>query len=297
MKFQTMSLLAGTSVCQASCPFCVARMTGDNYKTPPVDIHGRNLVKAINLASQGQVTSVIITGKGEPTLYPQHIDYYMKHLDHHASFPFIELQTNAEVLGKEFYGLRGTSLTPQDKLKEWYQKGMTTIMISNVGYDMDVNRRIYFPKRKDHIDIPRTVNTIHEAGLIVRYTTVGIKGGIDSPEELEKLLDFTSSLGIEQVTWRPVAVPSKPEDTEAGQWVQGNHLTAEEIDKIHSYVHLGGTPLYSLVHGATVYDFKGHNLCISNCLTHEPGDTLRQLIFFPDGRLYTDWQFKGSRLL
>jgi hypothetical protein len=53
-----------------------------------------------------------------------------------------------------------------------------------------------------------------------------------------------------------------------------------------------------LVHGAIVYDLHGQNICLTNALTIEPrSDEIRQLIFFPDGHLRYDWQYKGAIIL
>ena len=53
-----------------------------------------------------------------------------------------------------------------------------------------------------------------------------------------------------------------------------------------------------LMHGATVYDVAGQNVCLSNCLTvGKTDEDIRQLIFFPDGKISYDWQHEGARLL
>lgn len=295
MQFQSMSLVAGTKVCNAKCPFCVSRMTGmEMIKKTAEEINQRNLHKAVQLASHSNVTNIIITGKGEPTLYPEHINVYMEALDN--KFPFVELQTNGSMLLEE----RG-----ERYLKNWYDAGMTTIMISNCGYDPELNRRVYFPHKENYIDLPRLVDKIHDAGMIVRYTTVGIRGvgdnfnGIHSPEQFDKLVDFTKKLGIEQLTWRPVNKTSNTNnDPEINGWVAENGLRHLESEHVVNHVRENGTELYKLVHNGAVYDYKGQNVCLTNCLTRDASDeTIRQLIFFPNGQLYTDWEFKGSRLL
>jgi hypothetical protein len=52
------------------------------------------------------------------------------------------------------------------------------------------------------------------------------------------------------------------------------------------------------MHGAIVYDYRGQNVCLTDALTIEPEtDKIRQLIFFPDGHLRYDWQYKGAILI
>lgn len=302
MKFQTMSLLAGNHICNAACPFCVSRMTDANGIDKASTINRINLKKAIQLAHLGGVTSVIITGKGEPTLYPNHVLEYLIELNSSNGFPFIELQTNGWLINEDTIPSKFSFIgdTAVDVLKRWGNLGLTTIMISNVGYDMELNRKTYFPKRKEYIDIQRVVDRCHEAGLIVRYTTVGINGGIDNPESFDELIKFCDKTGIEQLTWRPVSktTDSVTNDITVNEWVQENGITVEQHTALKQHVIKNGTKLYDLVHGATVYDYKGQNVCMSTCLTSDPDiETIRQLIFHPDGKLFTDWQYKGSRLL
>ena len=81
MKIQTLSLVAGTEACDARCPFCVSKMT------PTHELGMRE--KAINelafnevcrQAFEGKVNTVMITGKGEPTLFPEQLSWYLAHL-------------------------------------------------------------------------------------------------------------------------------------------------------------------------------------------------------------------------
>jgi pyruvate-formate lyase-activating enzyme len=266
----------------------------DYVDTKPIPINERNLGKALRLAEIGNVTTVIITGKGEPMLFPQHIGLYMDRLKEYR-FPFIELQTNGSILDMETFAGQDVDRM----LAFWAACGLTTILISNVGYDDYKNNMVYFPHKKSWIDIKKVVDKVQKHGINIRLTTVGINGGIDSPNELVKLLGWAGALGVKQVTWRPVAKPSgNGSDVGVSDWVKANGLTQDQVQKVAEYVVSNGTLLYKLVHGAAVYDLLGKNFCLGNCLTNDPTEeTIRQLIFYPDGGLYTDWQFKGSVLL
>lgn len=295
MKFQTLSLVAGTQACNAKCPFCVSRMTGMDYvDTTPTPINERNLNKALRLAEIGDVTTVIITGKGEPMLFIDQITKYMWELNKY-NFPFIELQTNGSILEMDVFKDKNIDTT----LEYWATCGLTTILISNVGYDEQLNNKIYFPHKKSWLDIKKVVNRIHKHGINVRLTTVGINGGIDAPNEIYTLIKWADTLGVKQLTWRPVNKPvDKGSDSDVYKWVVDNGLTKEQVNDILIYVKTNGTLLYNLVHGAAVYDLHEKNFCLTNCLTNDPNeDTVRQLIYYPDGSLYTDWQYKGSVLL
>jgi len=285
MKFQTLSLVVGTKACNASCPFCISKMTFlPNEKLICDSINIRNLKKSLRLAEIGNVTTVILTGKGETLLFPTQITTYLEELNK-FNFPFIELQTNGKILEDD---------SINQFLSEWAQLGLTTILISNVGYDAELNRQIYFPNDPRWIDIEKIVNKCKSYGINARLTTMGIKGGIDSPNKIKMLLSWADKLGVKQLTWRPV---SHPENTTM-EWILKNSLDPSQIESIKDFVIKNGKLLYNLLHGAAVYDLFGQNFCLTNCLTIDPSEeTIRQLIFYPTGNLYTDWSLKGSILL
>jgi hypothetical protein len=59
-----------------------------------------------------------------------------------------------------------------------------------------------------------------------------------------------------------------------------------------------GEELMRLVHGAVIYDVNQQNVCLTDSLTiDQQKEEIRQLIFFPDGRLVYDWVFAGARIL
>jgi hypothetical protein len=60
----------------------------------------------------------------------------------------------------------------------------------------------------------------------------------------------------------------------------------------------GAHRLLKLPHGGIVYDVDGQNVAVTTCLTRttDPND-IRQIIFFPDGRIAYDWQHTGARIL
>ena len=87
MKFQTLSVVAGTQHCDASCPFCVSGMTGlDLAGSKPEAVNIRNMRKTLLISSQANIQTAIITGKGEPTLFPPQITHYLELFDNQYSF-------------------------------------------------------------------------------------------------------------------------------------------------------------------------------------------------------------------
>jgi molybdenum cofactor biosynthesis enzyme MoaA len=134
MKIQTLSVITGTKACNACCPFCISKMThSGNVKLKPSNQNWRNFKIAMKLAIASGVTTVMLTGKGEPTLWVDLIDQYLAKIN--GAFPFIELQTN----GMAIHDLSDSCL------KRWYDKGMTTIAISVCHWRDNENQKIYCP--------------------------------------------------------------------------------------------------------------------------------------------------------
>lgn len=290
MKIQTFSIIAGSEACNAKCPYCVSKMTPSNgmsLKQP--EVNWRNFEKACTFADKSGVTTVLITGKGEPTLFPEQITEYLSRLEKH-DFPFVELQTNGIILEQQREKYK-------KHLKEWYKKGLTTIAISAVDYNSDKNKEI-FTQDKPYMDLGKLVDFLHEMKFSVRLSLVLLDGYMDNRSKLEKLIQFAKDKEIEQLTIRPVSRPGKSKNDKVACWVDKHYLKEKQLQGIKSYLEENGTHLFELPHGAIVYDVDGQNVCLTNCLTRDTDpDKLRQLIFFPDGHLRYDWEKKGAILL
>lgn len=301
IKFQTFSVLAGTAACNARCDFCVSKMTpAQGVEEKRSDINYDNLQTACRLAERCGVTTALITGKGEPTLFPEDVSTYARELS--SYFPLIELQTNAMnfLRKKDKY---------KDYLKIWKLNGLTTIIISVVHYKDERNREVYCDSRspvmggeKDRFDYPpleETIKYLHEFGYSVRLGVVGCDGYIDSPSELQSMIEFCKDNKVEQLTWRPVTIPEDNiQDKQVADATRKMSISVEQHQKIDTWVKLNGTEVMHLAHGAKVYDVQGQNLCLSSCLTHR-GDQeeQRQLIYFTDAKIRYSWVYPGAIIL
>jgi len=282
-EFLTLSISIGTKACNAKCPFCISKVTPANGVTleEPQVLDYLRLEKAILFAQQSNCKTALITGKGEPTLYMDSVLLTANELRNH-NVPLIELQTNGLIFGT----------TPQPKrdwlLREIKMAGINTIAISIVHFVDVMNASIYTPRWR-YPSLIKTINDIHQAGISVRLACVGILDYIDNVKNLACLLDFAKEYKVEQVTWRPVVVH---DDTQ-------KHLLVNttEFNAIMEFFNdsKNATKLHTLPHGATVYDYEGQNICLTNCLTRNPDDnTIRQLIYFPDNHLRYDWELEGA---
>lgn len=290
MKIQTFSILAGSSVCDAKCPYCVSKMTpklGVTLKEP--EINWRNFEIACRFARQNNVSTVLITGKGEPVLFPDQITDFLEHLRHYK-FSFIELQTNGIALFQRYNDY-------EEYLKEWYKLGLTVIAISIVHYENERNKEIFQPDN-NYMDLIELMKRLHGLGFSLRLSTVLFKGFIDQVSEVKKLIQFAQDNKVEQLSIRPVRRPEKSENKKVYRWVVEHELTEKEISLIRKFLFREGQAVLRLAHGAVVFDFNGQNICLTDALTIEPeSEEIRQLIFFPNGRLRYDWQYPGAILL
>ena len=174
---------------------------------------------------------------------------------------------------------------------------MTTVAISIVHFDPERNREVYLPHRSTYIDLPELIAELHDIGLSVRLACIMAGGFIDSAESIAELVAFGRRNGAEQLTVRPVNQPAEGRSEEAARWAAEHHLSGEHRREMGDYFERNGKALMKLIHGATVYDVGGQNVCLTDSLTIEPSGDIRQLIFFLDGHLRYDWQYEGAILL
>jgi len=298
IKVSTLSIVVGNSGCNGTCPYCVSRMSPDFGH--PSDINWRNFGKACRLAEVKGVTTVLLTGKGEPTLHPELVNSYLKAIARH-SFPFIDLQTNGiflDVVRRDgsAYGDR----INRNTIAYWHEMGVSTVAVSMAHYDNKINASVCqssAPER-DQTNLGALVAFLHDMRFSVRLCCVVMNGYIDKPEEVDNLVKFARSNSVEQLTLRPIGKPVKSKDPEGLEWVAHHELTVEEKKAIDDHVAEKGQYLMTPPHGADVFDIEGQNICLSDCLPRErpPGSSI-QIIFWPNGSIRYDWQFEGAVLL
>jgi len=273
-----------------------------SFEKPPLQrtagtIDAINFGKACRFAQIGGTTNVLMTGKGEPTLYPDQVTQFLDLLAPWG-FPFIALQTNALDIGwlvRDGKPKHAKKLT-RELLVEWRRRGLDTIAISVVSEKAEHNAEVY---HKDYPDLARTVAFLHELGFTVRLCVMMQQGYVDTPARVDDILAFCRANGIEQLTVRPIRKPTAPtHDDLASRYVAERGLDEGQERVIAEDVRRRGKLLLTLSFGAEVYDIDGQNCCLSDCLTIDgSGEEIRTLIVYPDGRVTHDWQYGGAVLL
>jgi molybdenum cofactor biosynthesis enzyme MoaA len=282
-KVYTLSPVVGGLACNARCPFCVAGMTpanGVNAKGEAPQL--AEFKRACEYARLHDSNSLLYTSKGEPTLWPDQLTQYLE-VSQHFDFESVELQTN----GIPIFDRKPVT---DEHLRTWRKLGLKLVALSIVHYDAEENRKIYLPYRKSYIDLPALIADLHKFGFEVRLSTVMIRDAIDTPAQLQKLIDFAKEHKVKQLTVRPVAKPDVSRSDKISAWVGKRYVTDEQRAELEAFLDKNGTLLSTLPWGGRIYDVGGQNVCSTNCLTRDEGMAVgRQLIFFPDGKICDDW--------
>ena len=283
MKIQTFSVVVGGKKCNAHCPYCVSKMTGLEDCSETGYINERNFHKACQFAKQSGVSTVLLTGKGEPTLYMNQIDRYLNILEQY-DFPFIELQTNGMDLPLH-----------NEELFNWYNKGMTTVCLSCAHWLTDRNREIFGELFEP---LEKNINRLHRAGLSVRASCVMCKDYIDNASSVGAFALWCKEHKVEQFTARPVGIDENSDNEKIKEWVREHSISKIQQKEVETLFEKVGFLLLELAHGAKVYDYYGQKVSINSCLTHSPDpDDIRQLIFSPDGHLRYSWVYDGAIII
>lgn len=284
MKAHTFSIVVGNSACNANCPYCVSKMTQSVTLTPPCFDEGRfNIACRIADQMRDGLLTVMLTGQGEPMLFPEQITRYIDCIN--FRFPLIELQTNGTLIKQNI-----------DNLKRWQDCGLTLVCIS-IASGGNSSRHLMGIKDENY-DAWRAAGMLQNIGLNVRLNCTMTDVGTYLPESCQNLIDRANNAGIDQLTFREVVRPTSSANGKVSDWVDFHNVDGAAQRLNHYLLYQGATPLLDLPGGGQVYDYRGQNVAVSNCLTGttDPND-LRQVIFFPDGRVMYDWRYPGARLL
>jgi len=282
---KTYSVCVGNQACNAKCPFCVARMTGTAGVKPGASacLDSFRLKRGAELAKSLGATTVLITGKGEPTLWPDRL--YDVLMELRGIMPLMEVQTN------------GIALT-DEMLDKMYGYGVTMVALSAVHCDNDANKKCY---GENYPGLERLIEMVHTKHMSVRICCMLCKGWIDTVGGVERMIRLANGYDVEQLTIRSVQVPSQPScrNPEVYRWAEEHKLSQEQVHEIEWHIHERSTRLNTLVHGHVyAYPLEGdkeQNVCVSDCLTRDPdSNEIRQLIYCPDGHVRYDWEHDAA---
>ena len=263
-------------VCDKNCPYCISAMTG--YIEPGLSTFFRNIEKARTLAKAANVSTILLTGKGEPLLNFETTCYILEHFREYPT----EIQTNGLWLSKhpDIVGF----------LKGY---GLDTIAISVDHLDqMD--------------DLEQLIKAIIECNMTCRIC-LNLTDKIPTDLSFKDIFYTIKEFNIHQLLIRNVMIPKKVNyNTEraakAVTWI-GKHVDPKVYKKLYvdfeAMINLENDLVRTLPHGAEVYYLDGIDVSFSDYCIQESNNTkdIRSLIFLEDGHMYTSWdKVPASRL-
>lgn len=284
MKTNTFSIVVGDQRCNANCPFCISKMTASDFSDCVEFDEGRfNCACRIADQMRDRLLTVMLTGQGEPMLFPKQITRYLDHIN--FRFPLIELQTNGTLVESNL-----------DNLRRWQDEGLTLVCLSIADKSAERSNQIMGIKGDYNYWI--AAQMLMDIGLNVRLNCTMTKAGTHKPEDCETIILRANNAGIFQTTFREVEMPSVSLDSKVAAWVVDYKPTGAANCLRRFLDWNGAVELLQLPHGGRVYDYKDQNVAVSTCLTETTNsDDIRQLIWFPDGRLAYSWQYPAARLM
>jgi MoaA/NifB/PqqE/SkfB family radical SAM enzyme len=259
MKATTLSISVANS-CNKDCPYCVSKMT-KNIK-PDYTKFERNLDKVLNFAKMANITSVIITGKGEPITH-NNMSFLSSVCKVFKDFP-LEIQTN------------GLELIKKPEIIEYLTNdGVDTFAISidNPSYLVGP----FMNGLKMGANIRYTIN-LHKAWNNFSFNNI---------------LDMIKEQGLaDQFSFRRLTYPNFVRDEKVKDWIIENECASSYDRIIDSFDKKKYPVVRKLPYGATLYDVDGIGFTYFDfCIQEESGeDDIRSLIYQLDGHLYTSWE-------
>ncbi len=270
--------------CNASCPFCISKLTGKYGQKFDLDALES---KAFRYASCHGVDTVLITGKGEPTLRNDLVILVI-HRAYQDGFPIIELQTNGYKLWQD--------LTMLETYKAHH---LTTLSISIADFSPIINNEIiHLPSHYNYLEVIQKAN---ELGFLCRVSL-----NMTNSLTVDKIKDGAQQLkaiGVHQLTLRELGIPNHYDKNDIKQvevvnWIQKNSINDQELQKIIQEVENDDKILRTISYGPSVYDYQGLSAVVASCMTDNKNpEEIRSLIFQPNGHLYHSWNFEGSIIL
>lgn len=271
MKANNLSISIPYKGCDKNCPYCVSKMTG--YMDHNDELFDRNIEKVKHLAEMSEVSSVSITGKGEPVLNMTYVKYILKRF---KEFP-CELQTNGLALAKSFTLIRDLHLA-----------GLDIIAIS-------IDKLTDFEKIVEPI-----VSEAKKYGLTVRVT-LNVTNLIDERVSFNDIFGLAKSYKIDQFSLRNITIANYGLNNKTTLWIHDNtneYQYEKMVQEMNIEILKRGRKIRQLSYGAVLNDLDG--IAVTNfdyCIQDDSDDEdIRSLIYMEDGHLYTTWNSPASRI-
>lgn len=284
MNIQSLSIVVPTGHCWNHCPYCVSRTHCEDYgdfsKRLVDDIITPNYMNRIKFVRDQGCNTMMITGTAEPQ---QNLPFVHRllYLNIHLPQPFynVEFQTT------------GSGMTKGD-IEDLASLDVTTLALSISSFDAERNAEIvHMPKNKknSYYDL---IKWAHEANMNVR-ACLNLTDAFN-PYQPEQYTKWARSYGIEQLTFRKMYylnIPFCDEQT----WTANHRLDDKKFYQIKAFIERAGKQVAILPYGFRQYDVQGVSVVIDDdCMSKDNIANFKYAILRPNGKLYSQWDLKGS---
>jgi hypothetical protein len=271
LKAENLTISVPNTGCNKNCPYCVSRMTG--YMEHDFGRMLMKVDKVKKVATAAEITSVLFTGKGEPT-FGTSFNMLRQLLNKFEDWP-CELQTNGILLNENLTWLSQLFLSGLDVLA--------------VSIDSDKQMKEFEPLFKE----------VKKLGMVARIT-VNVTQLMGAFHPMWWINECERQ-GISQLTFRRVTIPESNLHKKTAEWISKNapdHLYRDLNTTVGLFARDEGRLIRSLKNGIQIWDINDVAVATSDYCIQErdEGDNLRSLVFQEDGHLYTGWGSKAAIL-
>lgn len=219
---RSISLLPVAIGCQAKCSFCFSKSSA-SVEQDKGTLSLEQIARLMQAAKSRGTKRAVITGGGEPTLYPRSKLLELIRLAADYFPQKVVLITNGYLL---------TEMPATERLvflEELQTAGLTTLAVSHHHHDLEVNRRIM----SLDIDVARIAECLAQnpdrfSTLSLRLICVLQKGGIQDEIAIQNYLNWAASLNVREVCFKELYVSTSVESEyysqPANEWSEAHQV-------------------------------------------------------------------------
>lgn len=198
-KLDGISILVGTSSCNANCSFCAGRQHRD--KAPKRDgiIDEARLNNVLNYCHDMNCHYITLTGSGEPTLSPKSVSAVLNIIkafkERGILFNPVNLYTNGIRIGRDEQFCK-------KYLKLWKLLGLTSIYVSAYSSNKELNAKAF--GIKEYPEFETIFRRIKDFGFKLRISVILRKGYTDGKDSLRMLCNMFYGFGADNISVWPL---------------------------------------------------------------------------------------------